>query len=300
MRFLVLGLMLSASAYAVEPDPAACSGAAEIKAMCLAELGDGSACKSAFDAPLEHYCLAWAEGKGNGDAKCGPLEGDEEKACKAMVDRNLGQCSSVGTGAVKAVCQALGKARVYQGVQVFGADRSKCSYAGRDLKSKCEGMAKGLDLGGKARYTAAVATAAEVRAAEEARAAPTGPLPPLDDARFPAYLFHAAPKDVAPLILRGGLEARSASELGSGSYLAMSAQESGATTLNRASSDIVFRVNTSTLMRDNWRNWGAGQAEWRGISGTGASIVVPGSDLEWRRYGDPSGQFGTDKSLIQE
>ena len=41
------------------------------------------------------------------------------------------------------------------------------------------------------------------------------------------------------------------------SYLCMSSDIHGARTLNSKASDVIFRVNTSSLNRDNWKTIGA-------------------------------------------
>ena len=93
-----------------------------------------------------------------------------------------------------------------------------------------------------------------------------------------SYLYHAAPCTVAGLIIEGGLQPRSGKKDGSEPlYLCMSAKESGATTLRRQGSDIIFRVLFSTLDK-SWKKTGAGSAEWRGYE------TLDKSRLEFRRY----------------
>ena len=93
---------------------------------------------------------------------------------------------------------------------------------------------------------------------------------------FPPFLYHAAPKDIAALIMTGGLEVRS--ECVEGKRLCMSGIESGATTLKRQASDVVFRVDTSKLDRAAWDKRGAGKVEWRSAAG-----IAP-EQLQWKRF----------------
>jgi ribosomal protein S18 acetylase RimI-like enzyme len=75
------------------------------------------------------------------------------------------------------------------------------------------------------------------------------------------YLYHAAPKKWVATIQQEGLKPFSGTD---DKYLCMSAKESGATTLGRAASDVVFRVSTKLLNPDLWEKAGRGEAEWRG------------------------------------
>lgn len=96
---------------------------------------------------------------------------------------------------------------------------------------------------------------------------------------MPTYLYHATSSEVAPLVAANGLLC-----LSSGSkddptlYLCMSAQESGATTLQRKANDVIFRVRFDDLNSSAWKVKGAGQAEWRGTE------PIEAGKLEYRRY----------------
>lgn len=94
---------------------------------------------------------------------------------------------------------------------------------------------------------------------------------------LPQYFYHATPKKNARAIAQNGLQARSVGGQ-EGAYLCMSGVESGATTLGRAASDIVFRVASSNLDPQSWTKSGAGKEEWR------STADVPGASLEYRRY----------------
>ncbi len=94
---------------------------------------------------------------------------------------------------------------------------------------------------------------------------------------MPTYLYHATPKTNAQSILDTGLQPRSVGGEET-TYLCMSGTESGATTLGRAASDIIFRVNFSNLDAKSWSKSGAGKQEWRSKEGIDKDL------LEYRRY----------------
>jgi RNA:NAD 2'-phosphotransferase (TPT1/KptA family) len=86
---------------------------------------------------------------------------------------------------------------------------------------------------------------------------------------LPKHLYHATPLKFAEAIATGGLQPRS----GAPAYLCMSGKLSGATTLGRQSSDIVFRVETTQAMNADWVPQGAGKAEWRSKEGIAADCL---------------------------
>lgn len=101
---------------------------------------------------------------------------------------------------------------------------------------------------------------------------------PVDDVKVPAsdlpkHFFHATEGKYALAIATEGLKPMSEN-----AYLCMSGEESGATTKFRQASDVVFRVKTSQLTRSDWKQEGAGQAEWR------SSKPIPAHLLEWRKF----------------
>jgi RNA:NAD 2'-phosphotransferase (TPT1/KptA family) len=99
----------------------------------------------------------------------------------------------------------------------------------------------------------------------------------MGDDDLPAYLYHATPRETLPLVAEGGLKALSVG--GSDKpYLCMSGVEDGATTLQRRASDIVFRVASSRLNAQDWKQSGAGKQEWRSFNG------IPPGLLEYRRF----------------
>ena len=93
---------------------------------------------------------------------------------------------------------------------------------------------------------------------------------------MPLYFYHATPSVNARSIALRGLQPRSVG--GAGPYLCMSGIESGATTLGRAASDIIFRVASWNLDRASWQRVGAGLNEWR------STAAIPPQGLEFRRY----------------
>jgi len=94
---------------------------------------------------------------------------------------------------------------------------------------------------------------------------------------MPKHLFHATPKTNAQGILDTGLQPRSVGGAET-SYLCMSGTEDGATTLGRAASDIIFRVESSDLDAKSWSKSGAGKQEWRSTEGIDKDL------LEYRRF----------------
>ena len=94
---------------------------------------------------------------------------------------------------------------------------------------------------------------------------------------MPTYLYHATPKTYAQSILDTGLQPRSVGGEET-TYLCMSGTESGATTLGRAASDIIFRVKSSNLDVKSWSKRGAGKQEWRSKEGIDKDL------LEYRRF----------------
>ncbi len=99
----------------------------------------------------------------------------------------------------------------------------------------------------------------------------------VEQPQLPRYLYHATAFGNAVSIARNGLQARSVggSEV---PYLCMSGELSGATTLERRASDIIFRVSSDKLDRKIWSKSGAGKSEWRSTSG------VNKGKLEYRRF----------------
>jgi hypothetical protein len=96
---------------------------------------------------------------------------------------------------------------------------------------------------------------------------------------MPTYLYHATSSEVAPLVTANGLLCRSKGNKDDNTlYLCMSAQESGATTLQRKANDVIFRVVYTDLNSSAWKAIGAGQKEWRGTEPVGVN------KLEYRRY----------------
>ncbi|MBN3895955.1 MAG: DUF4157 domain-containing protein [Nostoc sp. NOS(2021)] len=94
---------------------------------------------------------------------------------------------------------------------------------------------------------------------------------------LPPYFYHATSKANARAIAQNGLQPRSVGGQ-QGTYLCMSGVRNGATTKERAASDIIFRVKSSNLNAQSWTKQGAGTEEWRSTAG------VPGNLLEYRRY----------------
>jgi hypothetical protein len=79
---------------------------------------------------------------------------------------------------------------------------------------------------------------------------------------LPAKLYHATPIENAINITEVGLQPRSGPD--ADKYISMSGKETGATTLSRKASDVVFRVKSNDLDKTKWKKQGAGSNEWRG------------------------------------
>lgn len=95
---------------------------------------------------------------------------------------------------------------------------------------------------------------------------------------LPAYLYHAAPKNIAALIGANGLSPRSKGDANDDTlYLCMAAKLGDALTRDHKASDVIFRVDTSVLTAANWRKKGA-VTEWRGTDS------IPAASLSCRRY----------------
>ena len=96
---------------------------------------------------------------------------------------------------------------------------------------------------------------------------------------MPETLYHATSSEVAVLVAAGGLQCRSKGDKDDDTlYLCMSAEESGATTLQRKANDVIFRVAFDQLNSSAWKAAGRGQKEMRGTE------EISFDKLEYRRY----------------